>query len=67
MRKVSAGLFISLDGVVEAPDKWQEHFYGEMMTAMISSLQHVEKNYLCFYVLEALLNAWAILRIVSKP
>ena len=27
MRKVVAGLFISLDGVTESPDKWQfEHF-----------------------------------------
>jgi len=35
MRKVVAGLFISLDGVTESPDKWQfEHFDAEMMAAM---------------------------------
>lgn len=32
MRKVVAGLFISLDGVTESPDKWQfDHFDAEMM------------------------------------
>jgi dihydrofolate reductase len=30
MRKVSAGLFISLDGVAESPDKWQFAFDDEM-------------------------------------
>jgi len=35
MRKVVAGLFISLDGVTESPDKWQfEHFNDEMMAGM---------------------------------
>ena len=40
MRKVVAGLFITLDGVVEAPYKWQEHFdeeMGEAMTEQLSS------------------------------
>ena len=35
MRKVVAGLFISLDGVTESPDKWQfDHFDADMMTGM---------------------------------
>jgi dihydrofolate reductase len=35
MRKVVAGLFISLDGVTESPDKWQfEHFDDDMMAKM---------------------------------
>ncbi|MBI5958020.1 MAG: dihydrofolate reductase [Chloroflexi bacterium] len=35
MRKVVAGLFISLDGVTESPDQWQfDHFDDGMMTAM---------------------------------
>jgi len=39
MRKVVAGLFISLDGVVESPDKWQfEHFDAEMMASMDSHI-----------------------------
>ena len=38
MRKVIAGLFISLDGVVEAPDIWQEHFDEEMEEAMMEQL-----------------------------
>jgi dihydrofolate reductase len=37
MRKVTAGLFISLDGVVESPDKWQfDHFDADMMSGMSS-------------------------------
>lgn len=39
MRKVTAGLFISLDGVVEAPDQWQfDHFDNDMMAGMASQI-----------------------------
>lgn len=39
MRKVVAGLFISLDGVTESPEKWQfEHFDEDMMAAMASHI-----------------------------
>ncbi len=39
MRNVVAGLFISLDGVTESPNKWQfDHFDAEMMTAMASHI-----------------------------
>jgi dihydrofolate reductase len=39
MRKVVAGLFISLDGVVESPDQWQfDHFDAEIMASMGSQL-----------------------------
>jgi len=35
VRKVVAGLFISLDGVTQSPDKWQfDHFDAEIMAAM---------------------------------
>lgn len=35
MRKVVSGLFISLDGVTESPDKWQfDNFDDDMMAAM---------------------------------
>ncbi|HLI89278.1 MAG TPA: dihydrofolate reductase family protein [Ktedonobacteraceae bacterium] len=33
-----SGLFIALDGVVEAPDKWQEHFDEDMEDAMMAQL-----------------------------
>jgi hypothetical protein len=29
MRKITAGLFISLDGVVEAPDQWHFLYFNE--------------------------------------
>jgi dihydrofolate reductase len=38
MRKVTAGLFISLDGVVESPDQWQFAFDDEMGAAMARML-----------------------------
>ena len=31
MRKITAGLFISLDGVVEAPDQWHFTYFNEEM------------------------------------
>jgi dihydrofolate reductase len=34
MRKVSAGLFSSIDGVVESPDQWQPAFDEEMGAAL---------------------------------
>ena len=34
MRKVTAGLFMSVDGVVEAPNEWQFAFDDEMGAAM---------------------------------
>lgn len=40
MRKVVAGLYISLDGVVESPNKWQfDHFDDEIMSKMGSQLE----------------------------
>ena len=38
MRKVVAGLFITLDGVVESPGTWQEHFDEDMGEAMMEQL-----------------------------
>jgi dihydrofolate reductase len=35
MRKLTAGLFISLDGVVEPPDRWQLHNFDEDMLASL--------------------------------
>ena len=43
MRKVAAGLFSSIDGVVEAPNEWQPSF-DEEMGAVLSRMdqQHTE-------------------------
>lgn len=32
MRNIVSGLFITLDGVVEAPEKWNPPYYGQEMT-----------------------------------
>ena len=42
MRKVVSGLFISLDGVVESPDKWQFDLFDEDMMAAMTS--HINKE-----------------------
>jgi dihydrofolate reductase len=37
MKKIAAGLFISLDGVVEAPDQWHFPYFDEAMGAAVSA------------------------------
>ena len=37
MRKITAGLFISLDGVVEAPDQWHFPYFNEDMGAAVDA------------------------------
>ncbi|MFD6290276.1 dihydrofolate reductase family protein [Streptomyces sp. NPDC060205] len=38
MRKISAGLFISLDGVVEAPDQWHFPYFNDEMGAAVGAM-----------------------------
>src|SRR5437588_11730922 len=38
IRKVVAGLFMTLDGAVDSPDKWPEHFDEDMGEAMMEQL-----------------------------
>jgi dihydrofolate reductase len=37
MRKITADLFISLDGVVEAPDQWHFPYFNEEMGAAVDA------------------------------
>ncbi len=37
MRKITAGLFISLDGVVEAPDQWHFPYFNDQMGAAVGA------------------------------
>ena len=37
MKTISAGLFISLDGVVEAPDQWHFPYFNDEMGAAVSA------------------------------
>jgi dihydrofolate reductase len=37
MRKITSGLFISLDGVVEAPDQWHVPYFNEEMGAAVDA------------------------------
>ncbi len=38
MRKIVAGLFITLDGVVESPEKWHDPYFNDEMLAAVTSL-----------------------------
>ncbi|MYS86008.1 dihydrofolate reductase family protein [Embleya scabrispora] len=38
MRKITAGLFISLDGVVEAPDQWHFPYFDDEMGAAVGAM-----------------------------
>lgn len=46
MRKVESGLFISLDGVVELPDKWQFDVFDEDMGAAMQAFLDAEDTIL---------------------
>jgi hypothetical protein len=37
MRKVTAGLFVSLDGVTESPEKWQLPYFNDEMGEAIGA------------------------------
>ncbi len=37
MRRITAGLFISLDGVIEAPDQWHFPYYNDEMGAAVDA------------------------------
>jgi dihydrofolate reductase len=37
MRKITAGLFIAIDGVVEAPDQWHFPYFNEEMGAAVDA------------------------------
>ena len=39
MRKIAAGLFISLDGVVEAPEQWHFPYFNDEMGAIVGAQQ----------------------------
>ena len=38
MRKIVAGMFISLDGIVEAPDQWHFPYFNEEMGAAVGGM-----------------------------
>jgi dihydrofolate reductase len=42
MRKVTAGLFITLDGVTEAPNLWQETFDEDMGAELMSAMARTD-------------------------
>jgi dihydrofolate reductase len=59
MRKITAGLFISLDGVVEAPDQWHfPYFNDEMGAAVDASLGRVDTMLFGRKTYDSFAGAW---------
>ena len=59
MRKIIAGLFISLDGVVEAPDQWHfPYFSDEMGAAVDASLGSAEIMLFGHTTYDSFAGAW---------
>ncbi len=38
MRKIAAGLFVSLDGVVESPEKWTGPYFNDQVGQAVGGL-----------------------------
>ena len=59
MRKITAGLFISLDGVVEAPDQWHfPYFNDEMGDAVGASLGQTDTMLFGRKTYDSFAGAW---------
>jgi dihydrofolate reductase len=59
MRKITAGLFVSLDGVVEAPDQWHfPYFNDEMGTAVDAQLGAADTILLGRKTYDSFAGAW---------
>src|SRR3989442_12684896 len=59
MRKITAGVFISLDGVVEAPDQWHfPYFNDEMGAAVDASLGAADTILLGRETYDSFAGAW---------
>jgi dihydrofolate reductase len=59
MRKVVSGLFISLDGVTESPDKWQfDNFDQEMMNGMSAMMAQTDTILLGRVTYQEWANYW---------
>jgi dihydrofolate reductase len=59
MRKITAGLFISVDGVVEAPDQWHFPYFNEEMGAAVDAqLGNVDTILLGRTTYDSFAGAW---------
>ncbi len=59
MKKIKASLFISLDGVVEAPDQWHfPYFNDEMGEAVDRVMGHVDTLFLGRETYDSFAGAW---------
>ena len=58
MRKIRAGLFISLDGIVEAPDQWHFPYFNGEMAAAVTALLATDSLLLGRTTYDSFAGAW---------
>ncbi len=59
MRKILAGMFISLDGVVEAPDQWHFPYFNDQMGAAVGGmLEHADTMLIGRVTYDSFAGAW---------
>jgi dihydrofolate reductase len=59
MKKIVAGMFISLDGVVEAPDQWHFPYFNEEMGAAVGGmLDHADTMLIGRVTYDSFAGAW---------
>ena len=58
MRKITAGLFISLDGVVEEPGEWHFPYFNEEMGEAVTSTHDVDVMLFGRVTYDSFAGAW---------
>src|SRR3954470_15059804 len=58
MRKITAAVFISLDGVVEAPDQWHFPYFNDEMGASVSEVFDTDTLLLGRVTYDSFAGAW---------
>src|SRR6187455_1782689 len=58
MRKITAGLFIALDGVIEAPDQWHFPYFNDEMGVAVSSAFDTDTLLLGRVTYDSFAGAW---------
>ena len=68
MRKVTAGLFVSLDGVVEAPERWQlPYFNDEMGEAAGAAMAATDAMLLGRLTYQEFASYWPVVSAEDQP
>ena len=66
MRRITAGLFITVDGVVESPDQWQEGYFNEEMGEAVGTTHEADVMLFGRVTYDSFAGAWPDLRGVRR-